>query len=123
MFCSRLSHLGVLVNILISALAFVPSAPSGPMIRLISKSRGRAAHVSTVQSVRHLARLRTKGLFVYNNDGGDLITSKTRPAYTHQNLPEETLYILDGTSMIFTAHYRSVRYSHDWGVYGMVFNS
>jgi hypothetical protein len=113
MFCSRLSHLGVLVNILISALAFVPSAPSGHMIGSLSKIRGRAAYVSTVQSVRHLARFRTKGLFVYNNDGGDLITSKTRPAYTHQNLPEETLYILDGTSMIFTAHYRSVRYCHD----------
>lgn len=113
MFCSRLSHLGVLVNILISALAFVPSAPTDPMIGSMNRIRGRAAYVSTVQSVRHLARLRTKGLFVYNNDGGDLITSKTRPAYTHQNLPEETLYILDGTSMIFTAHYRLVICCHD----------
>lgn len=29
------------------------------------------------------------------------------PTYTHYDLPEETLYILDGTSMIFTAYYRS----------------
>jgi hypothetical protein len=28
------------------------------------------------------------------------------PSYTHYDLPEETLYILDGTSMIFTAYYR-----------------
>lgn len=28
------------------------------------------------------------------------------PTYTHLDLPEETLYILDGTSMIFTAYYR-----------------
>ena len=28
------------------------------------------------------------------------------PSYTYENLPEETLYVMDGTSMIFTAHYR-----------------
>lgn len=27
-------------------------------------------------------------------------------SYTYENLPEETLYVMDGTSMIFTAHYR-----------------
>ena len=30
----------------------------------------------------------------------------SHPSYTYENLPEETLYVMDGTSMIFTAHYR-----------------
>jgi hypothetical protein len=32
--------------------------------------------------------------------------SMRAPSFTHFDLPEETLYVLDGTSMIFTAYYR-----------------
>lgn len=32
----------------------------------------------------------------------------TMPIFTHSDLPEETLYIMDGTSMIFNAYYRFV---------------
>ena len=108
MSCSRLSHLGLLVTFFISALAFAPSALKGRMIGSLLKHRGSAAFAATLKSFRHITRSRSKRVVLYSSDDSeDLIITGKRPVYTHQNLPEETLYILDGTSMIFTAHYRS----------------
>ena len=108
MSCSRLSHLGLLVNFFISALAFAPSPLRGRMIGSLLKHRGSAVYESTLKSFRHITRSGSKRVVLYGSDDSeDLIITGKRPTYTHQNLPEETLYILDGTSMIFTAHYRS----------------
>ena len=77
-------------------------------LRLLSQ-RSQFLSFGSLPIRRSFGRSKAKIPVTMTEMDGDSDTdeeSVRAPSYTYLDLPEETLYILDGTSMIFTAYYR-----------------
>ena len=114
--CNKLLLLALLSNFSFCVLSFSPK--STQLVEMFSKTLRSSCHRNIQQSYQiknilsssflYKGRRFFSALDANADDVEDIPNEplkRTYPSYSYENLPEETLYIMDGTAMMFQAYY------------------
>jgi hypothetical protein len=81
---------------LISTWALSAEGGGGP-VQVVGRGARYASAAASVAG--------TAGGTTLSKSSASELADAAAPAFTHEDLPDETLYVLDGTAMLFKAHY------------------